>query len=184
MTDISARYARLADTMTRRVDGIPDGAWDDPTPCEEWTVRDLVKHLAETHAMFGGFVKLPAADGPDPADDPRGAWVAARDQMQAWLDDPEVAEAEFEGMGGTTTLQDSVNQFICFDLNVHGWDLAHATGQDETIDPEELPQLWQDVEGLGDMIRSSGTCGPEVAAPQDATAQEKLLAYLGRDPRS
>jgi uncharacterized protein (TIGR03086 family) len=77
-----------------------------------------------------------------------------------------------------------VNQFICFDLNVHGWDLAHATGQDETIDPEELPKLWQDVEGLGDMIRSSGTCGPEVAAPQDATDQEKLLAYLGRDPRS
>ena len=184
MTDISARYARLAETMTRRVDGIPDGAWDTPTPCEEWTVRDLVKHLAETHAMFGGFVEASRRRRPDPADDPRGAWVAARDQMQAWLDDAQVAEAEFEGMGGTTTLQDSVNQFICFDLNIHGWDLAHATGQDETIDPEELRPAVAGRRGVGDMIRSSGTCGPEVAAPQDATEQEKLLAYLGRDPRS
>jgi uncharacterized protein (TIGR03086 family) len=184
MSDISARYARLAETMTKRVDGVPDDAWDDPTPCEDWNVRDLVKHLAETHAMFGGFVKLPPADGPDPAKDPRGAWVSARDQMQAWLDDPDVAGAEFEGMSGTSTLEDSVDQFICFDLNVHGWDLAHATGQDDTIDPDELPKLWKDVEGLGEMIRSSGTCGPEVTPPEDASEQERLLAYLGRDPRA
>ncbi len=184
MSDISERYARLADTMTRRVDGIPDSAWDDPTPCEEWTVRDLVKHLVETHAMFGGFVNVPAADGPAPAEDPRGAWTAARDQMQAWLDDPEVARAEFEGMGGTTTLQDSVNQFICFDLNIHGWDLAHATGQDDTIDAAELPVLWKDVQGLGDMLRSSGSCGAEVTPPEDATDQEKLVAFLGRNPRA
>jgi hypothetical protein len=77
-----------------------------------------------------------------------------------------------------------VNLFICFDLNIHGWDLAHATGQDDTIDPAELPVLWKDVEGLGDMLRSSGSCGAEVTTAEDATDQEKLVAFLGREPRA
>ena len=132
--------------------------------------------------MFGGFVKLPAADGPDPADDPAAPGLAARDQMQAWLDDPEVAEAEFEGMGGTTTLQDSVNQFICFDLNVHGWDLAHATGQDDTIDPEELPRLWQDVEGLGDMIRSWGPVAPRWRRRRTPPSRRSCSRTWGETP--
>lgn len=169
--------------MTERVAGVANDQWDKPTPCADWTVRDLVKHLVDSQAMFGGFIEREPAAGPDVGDDPHGAWTAARDQMQAWLDDPAAAGAEFEGMGGTTTFETAVNRFVCFDLLVHGWDLATATGQDATIDPDELPTLWEDTRVLGEMIRSEGTCGPEVTAPDDATEQEQLLAYLGREPR-
>lgn len=184
MSEASARYTRLAATMTERVDGVPDDRWDNPSPCAGWTARDLVKHLVDTHGMFGGFVEQSLAPGPEVSKDPAGAWASGRDQMQAWLDDPAVAEREFQGLGGTSTMQDAVNRFICFDLLVHGWDLARATGQDETIDPAELPTLWEDTEAFGDNIRSEGTCGPEVIAPEDATEQERLLAFLGRDPRA
>jgi uncharacterized protein (TIGR03086 family) len=184
MSDASTRYARLSQTMTDRVDGVPEDRWDNPSPCEKWTARDLVKHLVETHAMFGGFVDRTPQPGPNVHDDPRGAWAAARDQMQAWLDDPTVGGAEFQGLGGTTTLQDAVDRFIGFDLLVHGWDLARATGQDATIDPAELPKLWEDTLVFGDNIRSESTCGPEITPPEDATEQERLLAYLGRDPRA
>jgi hypothetical protein len=103
--------------------------------------------------------------------------------MQAWLDDPVTAEKEFQGLGGPTTLQTASDRYLGFDLLIHGWDLATATGQDDTIEAAELPRLWEDTHALGDLIRSEGTCGPEVAPPPNATEQEKLLAYLGRDPR-
>jgi uncharacterized protein (TIGR03086 family) len=183
MSDFSARYARLAATMTERVSGVRDDQWENPSPCAKWTARDLVRHLVDTHAMFGGFVELTMQPGPDAADDPVGAWSSARDQMQAWLDDPAVAEKEFQGLGGPTTLQVAADRFLGFDLLVHGWDLATATGQDDTIDPAELPRLWEDTEAFGEQIRSEGTCGPELTPPPQATEQDKLLAYLGRDPR-
>ncbi len=183
MSDISERYARLAATMTAKVEAVPDDRWDSPSPCEEWTTRDLVQHLLDTHGMFGGFVGLELKPGPPVADDPVGAWAAARVQMQTWLDDPATAQKEFDGIGGRTTLEAAVNRFICFDLVVHGWDLSRAAGLDDTIDPAELPKIWDDVHTLGDLIRSEGTCGPEVEAPADATDQERLLAYLGRQPR-
>lgn len=183
MSEISARYARLASAMTTRVEGVPEGAWENQSPCAEWTARDLVRHLVDTHTMFGGFVGLTMHAGPGVAEDPVGAWSSARDQMQAWLDDPVTAEQEFQGMGGPSTLGAAADRFLGFDLVVHGWDLARATGQDDTIEPAELPRLWEDTRALGDQIRSEGTCGPELPAPPGATDQDRLLAYLGRDPR-
>jgi uncharacterized protein (TIGR03086 family) len=183
MSDISARYARLAATMTAKVEHVPDDRWDSPSPCESWVARDLVQHLVDTHGMFVGFVNLQLAPGPAAAEDPVGAWASARDQMQARLDDPDTAQREFDGLSGPTTLEDAVNRFICFDLLIHGWDLSRAAGLDETIDPAELPNLWEDTLAFGPMIRSERTCGPEVEAPADATEQERLLAYLGREPR-
>ena len=184
MSDISNRYARLAAAMTERVEGVPEDGWDNPTPCPEWTARDLVKHLVDTHAMFGGFVGLTLEPGPDTAHDPVGAWSSARDQMHAWLDDPADAQKQFQGLGGPSTLEAAADRFLGFDLLIHGWDLARATGQDDTIPAEDLPRLWEDTRAWGDQIRSEGACGPELAPPPDATEQEKLLVYLGRDPRA
>ncbi|MEP6665639.1 MAG: TIGR03086 family metal-binding protein [Nocardioidaceae bacterium] len=183
MSDISARYARLAATMTDKIGQVPDDRWESPSPCEGWVARDLVQHLVDTHGMFAGLVGLELTPGPAVGDDPAGAWASARAQMQAWLDDPATAGREFDGLGGRTMFEAAVNRFICFDLLVHGWDLSRAAGLDETIDPAELPNLWDDTEAFGEMIRSEGTCGPEVEAPADATGQERLLAYLGRQPR-
>ncbi|HEY7042674.1 MAG TPA: TIGR03086 family metal-binding protein [Nocardioidaceae bacterium] len=184
MSEVSSRFARLAATMTDRISAVDDGAWENPSPCQGWTARDLVQHLVDTYGMFGGFVDQQLTPGSEVAEDPLGAWISARDQMQAWLDDPAVAKREVQGVSGTTTFEASVNRFICFDLLVHGWDLAKATGQDTTIDPAELSNLWADTEAFGDNIRTGGVCGPELPAPEDATEQERLLAFLGRDARA
>jgi hypothetical protein len=34
---------------------------------------------------------------------------------------------------------------VTFDLPQHGWDLATATGQDPTMDPEEVELLWSSI---------------------------------------
>jgi uncharacterized protein (TIGR03086 family) len=168
--------------MTDRVAAVPPDRWSAQSPCEQWTARDLVAHLVDVHGMFLGLVGRSLRPGPDVADDPLGAWTSARDQVQADLDDPERAGEEFDGLSGRSTFAQAVGRFICFDLDIHGWDLARATGQDERIDPDELPRLWQTAESFGEAIRSERVCGPAVEVPADAPEQDRLLAFLGRRP--
>jgi uncharacterized protein (TIGR03086 family) len=182
MTGISERYSRLAQAMADRIRAVPDERWAAPSPCPQWTARDLVRHLVQTQGMFAGFVGLSLEPGPDVDVDPVGAWTTASEQMQRYLHDPDIATAQFQGVGGATSLEDAVDRFLSFDLNVHGWDLARAAGLDEHIDPAELPHLWESVDAFGDMIRSEGAFGPAVELAPDASEQDRLLAHLGRDP--
>lgn len=180
MSDISDRYARLSGGFADRVAAVPADRWSSPSPCGGWTARDVVGHLVDVHGMFLRLVGRELGPGPDVEHDPLGAFTAARDQVQADLDDPERANAAFEGYFGRTTFAESVDRFVCFDLAVHGWDLARAAGLDDRIDPAELPRLWQATEFFGDAIRSEGTCGPALEPPAGADEQTRLLAYLGR----
>ena len=67
------------------------------------------------------------------------------------------------------------------DVLVHGWDLAMATGQDCTLDPELMEACRQITEPQLEAFRSAGALGPEVAVPADASAQTRFLALLGRN---
>ncbi len=182
MSEISERYGRLAATFAAKVAAVGEESWDRPTPCEGWTVRDLVGHVVGTQAMFLGFVGRELGEIPSVDDDPVAAWSAARAVVQGDLEDPERATAGFEGFQGPTTFEAAVNRFLCFDLVVHGWDLARATGLDEAIDPAEVEQVRVQAEAFGDTIRSPGAFGPEVEVRGDADAQARLLAFLGRRP--
>lgn len=182
MTEIADRYRRLADAFTAKVADVPAGRWGDATPCEEWSARDLVGHMRDTHGMFLGFVGGSLPELPSVDEDPLGMWTGARDAVQAELDDPERAGAEFDGFFGRSTFEGAVDRFLSFDLVVHGWDLAHATGQDERIDPADVARVRVAAEALGDAMRGPGVFGPAVDPPPDADDQAKLLAFLGRDP--
>ena len=76
----------------------------------------------------------------------------------------------------------AVDRFVNFDLVVHRWDLARAAGLDETMPPEEVARLTEEVAGFGDAARSPGVFGPEIDVPPDADAQTALLGQLGRRP--
>jgi uncharacterized protein (TIGR03086 family) len=182
MSSRSDRYRRLAQALADKIRSVPEERWPSPSPCPGWTARDVVRHLVQTQGMFAGFVGLTLEPGPDVDSDPVGAWASASSQLQACLDDPDTAERQFQGFSGATTLAEAVDLFLCFDLNVHGWDLSRAAGLDDRIDPAELDRLWESVEAFGDQIRSDGAFGPPVNVPAGAPEQDKLLAHLGRDP--
>ena len=177
---VAARYGRLAGAVADRIAAVPDGAWGAASPCEGWTARDVVGHLVDVHGMFLGFVGREIGPVPAVAEDPAGAFAAASGALQRELDDPERAATAFDGFFGPTTLARSVDTFACFDLLVHGWDVARATGGDTTIDPAELPWLRATAEAFGEGIRSPNVCGPALEPPVGADEQTKLLAYLGR----
>lgn len=182
MTEVSERYSRLADEFEAKIGAVPRGAWERPSPCPGWTARNVVGHVIATQGMFLGFVGRELGEVPSVDDDPRAAWAAARSVVQAELDDPERAGTEFDGFLGRTTFEAAVDRFLCFDLVVHGWDLARATGLDERIDPKDVDRVRRDAESFGESMRSPQAFGPAVEPPPDADEQDKLLAFLGRRP--
>jgi uncharacterized protein (TIGR03086 family) len=182
MSTVADRYARLAEAFTTKIAAVAPEHWSNASPCAEWTARDIVGHVVDTHGMFLGFVGQELGAIPTAADDPAGAFAGARAAVQANLDDPARAMAEYDGFFGLTTFETAVDGFLCFDLVVHGWDLARATGLDERIEPDEVARVRERAAGFGDMLRTQGVCGPEVEVAADADDQTKLLAFLGRRP--
>lgn len=180
MTQISERYARLADAFAEKIAAVSDDKWSAQTPCPDWSARELVRHVVDTQAMFLGFVDRRPEPGPSVDTDPVGAFAAIRAVMQQALEDPEGAKAEFDGFAGRSTLESGVDRFLCTDLVVHAWDLARATGQDEAIDRAELEKVRVLAESFGEAARSPQAFGPLVEAPADADEQTKTLAFLGR----
>lgn len=180
MSEISERYARLAGDFAATIAGVPDDRWSAPSPCEGWTARDVVRHVVETPAIFLRLVGREMPDVPSVDDGPAAAFDASRTIVQADLDAPERANVTFEGVFGTMTFAESIDRFVNFDLVVHRWDLAHATGLDETLDRDDIRRVVDATAGFGDALRGQGVCGPELEPPPDADDQTRMLAFLGR----
>ena len=83
----------------------------------------------------------------------------------------------------TTTIAATMADFYGWDLVVHGSDIARATGQRWTVGDEEAARLHATADGWGGALYSEGVCGPPVEVAEDASATDRLLARLGRDPR-
>lgn len=181
MDSVADRYRRLADRFTTVVDAVPDASWDASSPCEGWTAREVLDHVAQSeHGFLARFDLAPPIDQDDPLD----RWTAVRDAMQAALDDPDTAATAYDGMFGPTTFAETVDQFMCADLVVHSWDIARAAGltEHEVLPADEVAQLDSRLRGMGDALRGPGAFGPEVRVPDDASAQDRLLGFLGRTP--
>jgi uncharacterized protein (TIGR03086 family) len=184
MSEIADRYRKVAGRFTETAAAVPAGAWDAPAPCEGWVARDVVRHMVEWFPPFlrdGAGIELPS--GPSPDVDPVGAWQALNDGVQAVLDDPATDGRTFSHeRAGQHALPDAVGMFFLGDVLVHTWDLARATGLDETLDPEEVKGMLAGVEPFDEMLRASGQYGPRVEVAADADAQTKLIAFMGRQP--
>jgi uncharacterized protein (TIGR03086 family) len=177
------RHREIGRVFTNRVRGTR--SWDAPSPVAGWTARDVVRHLVEWLPSFlasGSSVRLPAVPSVD--DDPVGAWQAHVDAVQALLDDPATAELTLSNRHiGQLPLDRAIDQFYTSDVFMHTWDLARATGQDDRLDPEFCALLLAGMEPVEDVMRSSGQYGARVPVMDDADAQAKLVAFIGRDPQ-
>jgi uncharacterized protein (TIGR03086 family) len=160
-----------------------------PTPCAKWTVRDLFNHFIGGGQMFaaafrGEQVAMdPDAPAPDlTGDDPQGAYRAAIDAFRAGIDSPgamdRIISLPFGQVPAPVTLQ-----ILYFDLLVHCWDLATATGQafeppaDVVAKAEEMARQM-----IAPEARDGDTFAAEVTPPPDATPMQRLVAFTGRQP--
>lgn len=176
-------HRRIAADFTATVEGTAEAAWDNPAPPEGWVARDVVRHLVEWFPAFLEAVEITLPKGPSVDDDPIGAWHTQTEAVQALLDDSEIAGREFDLPHlGRMPLERAVDMIYTSDVFLHRWDLARATGQDETLDPDKCAGMYEGMLPMDEVLRQSGHYGPRVEVPDDADPQTKLLAFIGRTP--
>jgi uncharacterized protein (TIGR03086 family) len=150
---------------------------DAPTPCDDWDVATLMNHMLDTQRYFLGAARGEGGSPPSPnppeliGDDPVADFDAARAEIVSAYRAPGVIERTGPSLG------------IAFsDQLLHGWDLAKATAQDATM-PQGLPEAAFDmIHGRFTEDQRKGVFKPEVKVATNASAQDRLLAYTGRDP--
>lgn len=171
-------------TFTDRIKGVTD--WDAPSPVHGWTARSVVEHLLEWFpGMLAAGSDARVPDGPDPKEDLLGAWEHQRDAVQAILDDPATASKTYDSpMVGAMPLPVMINNFYTADVFMHTWDLARATGQDDRLDEAGARATLEGMEPIEEMLRGSGQFGTgRGPLPEDADATDRLISFIGRDPR-
>ena len=179
-TPIATAYAAADRPLTAVLDAVPPEAWDRPSTCAGWTVRDVVRHLVQTQREFltGRGVGLGAE--PDLDADPAAAWRAHARRVAAAVADEAVAGRAYDGYFGPTTVGASLEQFYVWDMLVHRWDVARSVGADGGLTAAELDRVESGADGFGDALHMDGICGPAVEPPAGADRQARVLARLGR----
>ncbi len=194
MSEISERYRAHADAFERKIAAVRDDQWSNQSPCEKWDARGVVDHILMMHGVMLRPVDRELSPAPSVAEDPLASFRAARADVQAVLDDPELAEMECDTPNGRMTVARQIDQVVSDDLVLHGWDLARATGQDEAMNPNDVERLWATTTSIPDELmekyRTPGAFGPgievfgpEVKVAEDAPLQDRLLGLIGRDPK-
>jgi uncharacterized protein (TIGR03086 family) len=176
---IADRYASAAQRLTVLIGLVPLNDWGRPSPCRDWTAREVVEHIVTTETDLlaqRGLLTIEAATS-------IGAWPNVRDAVEAVLRNPTTAEIAYDGYFGPTTVANTINNFYIPDLLVHRWDLATAVGLIEhaTLSDEEAEFLESAVQSYPpEVMRMPGLFGPELAPSPDADRTTRLMAYLGR----
>lgn len=183
MDSTMARYRRRADAFERKVAAVAPDQWSHQSPCADWTARDVVRHVVDMHGVMLMPLGRRLSPAPSCTDDPLAAFKAARADIENVLDDAALCAVETSAPIGRLTVEQHIDLVASADLVVHGWDLARATDQDPTIDPAEVKSSWQAVRDADEtVLRSHGAFASAIELPADAPLQDRLLAFLGRDP--
>ncbi|OBI94261.1 TIGR03086 family metal-binding protein [Mycobacterium sp. 1245805.9] len=172
-------YRAATDRAVAVVEAVTHDQLEWPTPCSEWSVRQLIDHL-----VGGADYLLAAATGPEGALSDRPPGITYRtcvDRVLTALESPGALERVcVSPLGFDWSVADAVAGTF-MDVLIHTWDLARATGQDERLDADLVAacsaMFLPEMPRLG---REAGIIGPEVLLGEGASAQDRLLAAMGR----
>jgi uncharacterized protein (TIGR03086 family) len=184
--ELNELYRRTVESWSARVRAVGEDQWDRPTPCSEWTVRDLVNHVTGENLWTAPLVQGSTIeevgdrfDGDLLGDDPSGTALDAAAEAVA-------AVAERLPRGGTVQLsygEEQLDEYVrqlAADNLVHGWDLAVAVGGDADLDADAVADVAAWFADREQVYRSVGAVGARTGTYDDPQAD--LVAGFGRDP--
>lgn len=186
--DSLAMLQRSVDTTKQLVDHTTPEQLGNATPCADWTVRDLINHVAGGATMFA--ISAEQGSVPDDelaqvmagdnlGDDYKGAFDAATTRALAAFEQPGVLDKVVKLPFGEMPAGVALNIAV-FDVTTHAVDLARATGQ--RIDDTQLldDALSMGKQMIGPEMRQPGVFDAEQPAPDGASSEDRLLAFAGR----
>ncbi|MFJ9679090.1 TIGR03086 family metal-binding protein [Streptomyces sp. NPDC101194] len=176
--------------ITDLLPGIHEQQLAGPTPCPDYTVRELLAHVVGLATAFRDAGRkefgpttdtAPDAALPVLAEDWREALPTVLDELvTAWR-----APAARQGMtrAGGVDLPGDVAAMVALDeLVIHGWDLARSTGQKYEPDEASLLVSLALLTPGDDAPRSETVFGPPVPVAADAPLVDRAVAMSGRRP--
>jgi uncharacterized protein (TIGR03086 family) len=162
-----------------------------PTPCADWTLHGLVRHMTAQHY---GFAAAARGDGdlarwrmPPPGEDPVAAYRAAAEHVLAAFAADGVLDQRFplpEIMPGMLFPARQAISFHFIDYVVHSWDVARTLGLRVRLDPALLDAAFtvaRSVPGGGARLEPGAAFAPEISWPGDSRL-DQIVAILGRSP--
>ena len=184
MPDPIHQLRTILPAVSDLVDGIRPEQLIDPTPCDDFTVHDVIDHMIVLGSGFAHLFRgeaVPEITAPPvldrvPADEFRAAMDDLVDAVQTDGAMDRVLDTPIGRMPGATFAA-----VVAFDGLVHGWDLSVATGRPYGPAPEVVDAVAGFARvALGDELREAGLFGLPMQAPEEATVLESLAAFSGR----
>jgi uncharacterized protein (TIGR03086 family) len=161
--------------------GVRPEQWSASTPCTDWTVQQLVGHIVGMNRVFAAMLagERPPERRELSPDKLLPAYRESAQQLLAVFGEAGVLDRSFESPMGSASGAERL-QIRLYDLLAHGWDIAQATGQEAAL-PEDAAEvaLAFVTHQLLDEARP-GRFDSAQPAPPDASAIERLVAFLGR----
>ena len=162
------------------------------TPCEAWTLAELLAHMTAQH---NGFAAAATGDGADlvrwqtgaPAADPVGEYASAAAQVLAAFGAPGVLDRDFTLPEISPQLRFPAEQAIGFhlvDYVVHGWDVARTLCLRYDLEPALLAAALPIARSVPDgqnRRRTGASFAPRVAVTMGSKL-DHIVALLGRQP--
>lgn len=183
----SVLYSRAVTEFGRVVAQGSGHHWDAPSPCSEWSARDVVGHvIAVQHAIVATIAGQRAPMNPmvDPGrhagPDPAATWTVAAAAVAAALDQPDVLDRLVQTWRGQVTVDDMIGYNVG-DTTIHTWDVARALGVDDRLDADLVAASLAALEPVADAMRGPGVFGQAMFIDAAADAQTRLLGLVGRD---
>lgn len=182
---------RACEATERVVQAVQAQQLSDPTPCALWDVRGVLNHLVGVLQIHAAALRddTPAvsldgmgqAEGDFLGDDPLKAYrTAAEDFVAAAGTDGALDRVHHTPVGDMPGGIEA--SAVTMDVVVHGWDVARATRQAFVIDDDIAEALLGFVSGwITDDMRVPHF-DPAVIPAADASALDRLVAFLGRTP--
>lgn len=179
---------RVVDETTQVVNDVSEAQMTNPSPCEGWTVRDVLNHITGGATMFA--ISAEQGSVPDEVmgqlmggdnlgDDPKGAWAIAANRAMVAFEQPGVLEKTVKLPFGEMPAGVAINIAV-FDVLTHAVDIARASGQ--SVDDSELIETALEFgrQMIGPELRIPGVFDPEQPVAGNAPPEDRLLAFAGR----
>ncbi|MEU0817318.1 TIGR03086 family metal-binding protein [Streptomyces mirabilis] len=194
---LSTRVDLLAQSIDLALDvvsGVSVDQYQDPTPCSEFTVRDLVNHIAMMLLMTRDAGTRAAPDpslltaDPMPflAGRPESDWAGlmaekADPAVRAWS--APAAWAGEASVGGPPMAATALGEILIAEFAIHAWDMAVATGQSINIPASLADATFDTYTREAPRMRGLGLLSDEVPQETHAPPFDRALGLTGRDPR-
>lgn len=191
--DIRELNARAVAVSVAVVSALQEGQLDLPTPCDGWSLRELLAHMTAQHL---GFAAAAAGNGAGPAvwqvrplgEDPAAMYADAAAQVVTAFAADGVLDREFmlpelstqRGFPGAQAIG-----FHFIDYVVHAWDVAKTLGVPVEFDDGVLAHASVVARAVPDgayRLTPGTPFKPALPARADASTLDQIVAWLGRSP--